>query len=149
MGTNISMIIKDLVYALDEQKIYFNDADRGFIEALDSASYKLSAKQEHAAEVIWDKRLKGREDYTKWNENKEIIFDGKLYKEVLEEVASLYVDLDDDDIVLTDWERNFIEDIYTKYHPDNYARNPRETFNPILTERQMEHIGRIHEQVDK
>ena len=141
--------MEDLVYVLEEQKIYFNDADRGFIEALASASYELSAKQEHAAEVIWDKRLKGREDFTKWNKNNEVIFDGKLYGEILDKVASLYVDLEDEDIELTDWERTFIEDVYTKYHPENYAQKPRETFNPILTERQMEHVERIHEQVEK
>jgi len=147
MDVKIPMIVEDLVYALEEHKIYFNAEDKSFITGIEGKG--LSDRQKNAAVVIWDKRLKGREDYTKWDTQNNIVFDGKLYTEILEQVASLYIDLDDEDQTFTDWEHTFIEDIYAKYHPDNYARKERETFNPVLSERQMEHIGRIHEEVNK
>jgi hypothetical protein len=147
MTIKISMIVKDLVYALEEHKIYFNEDDKSFIINIEDR--KLTERQEHAAEVIWDKRLKGREDYTKWNMDNGVVFDGKLYGELLEKVSSLYVDLEDEDPVFTDWERIFIDDIYAKYHPDNYAQESQEGFNPILSERQMEHVERIYEQMNK
>jgi hypothetical protein len=147
MTVKTSMIVDDLVYALEEHKVYFNEEDISFI--MNIGGRKLTERQEHAEEVIWDKRLKGREDYTKWDTELRVVFDGKLYGELLEKVSSLYVDLDDEEYSFTDWERTFIEDVYTKYHPDNYAQKPQETFNPILSERQMEHVERIHEQVNK
>lgn len=152
MSTKITMIVEDLVYALEEHKIYFNKEDHSFITSMDalySDSRNLTTKQERAAEVIWDKRLKGREDYTKWDTDNSIVFDGKLYAGILAKISLLYVDLGDDEQIFTDWERTFIEDIYVKYHPDNYTQKDRETFNPILSERQIEHVERIYEEVNK
>ncbi len=118
--------------------------ETGFISSV-SERENLTEKQEHAAGVIWDKRLRGREEFTRWDTNGTIVFDGKVYAIVLHKLASLFVALEDEEHEFSDWENTFVEDVYSKYHPDSYLSNIGDKFNPILSDRQMEHIERIHE----
>lgn len=140
----IDKIVEDLVYALNEPRFHFNEFETSFIESI-SERENLTPKQEHAAGVIWDKRLRGREEFTRWDEMGRAVFDGKIYARVLEKLCELFVATEDDDAVFSDWERTFIEDVYTKYHPDGYLANIGDKFNPIMSDRQMEHVERIHE----
>jgi hypothetical protein len=144
----IKKLVEDLIYALEEGDIEFSERDTEFINSMESwraEKKNFTPRQARAAEVVWDKRLKGLGDYTKWDENGAVLFDGKLYQEILEKLAALYSALTDD-YVFTEWEEGFISDLYTKYHPDQYPdKLANDAFNPILSGKQIEHLERIHE----
>ncbi len=140
----IDKIVEDLVYALNEPRFHFNDFETSFIESVGERE-DLTPRQEKAAGVIWDKRLRGREEFTRWDDEGRIVFDGKIYARVIAKLAELFVAMEDEEHSFSDWENTFIEDVYNKYHPDGYLANIGDKFNPILSDRQMEHVERIHE----
>ena len=150
MTTEVNKLVEDLIYALEEGGLPFSEQDTEFINSLEqwrSDQRRFTPRQSRAAEVVWDKRLKGRGDYTKWDEDTSILFDGKLYAEILDKLSGLYQCVGDGEDV-TEWEESFISDLYAKYHPDSYGdKMGHNKFNPVLSGKQIEHLERIHEKL--